>query len=109
MKVSDPIAYVVSLNLHRRQLTPGQVAMIAAKARELYEREAKERQKGHGGTAPGKKTLPANLPEVSGDARDLAGKAFGISGYCGRCRQLAKFFQIAIDPRALSLENGPPD
>ena len=37
------------------------------------EREAKERQKAHGKTAPGrKKTLPANLPEVNGDARDQA-------------------------------------
>ena len=73
----DPVAYVLSLNLHRRHLTPSQASMCAARAREIYEREAKERQQG----GQGGKLLPANLPEANkGDARDLAGKAFGVSG-----------------------------
>ncbi len=47
----------------------------------MYDRQAKERQREHGKTAPGKqKTLPATLPEVKGDARDKAGKAVGVSG-----------------------------
>ncbi len=54
--------------------------MCADRARAIYDRAAKERQKEHGGTAPGKKTLPVNLPEVKGDARDQVAKAFGISG-----------------------------
>jgi hypothetical protein len=75
----DPVAFVLSLNLHRRHLTPSQASMCAARARDIYEKQAKERQ-GHGETAPGK-TLPANLPEaIKGDARDMAGKAFGVSG-----------------------------
>lgn len=78
----DPVAYVLSLNLHRRHLTPTQLAMVGARARKLYDKRAKERQKEHGRTAPGrKKSLPVNLPEVNGcDARDDVGKSVGVSG-----------------------------
>ncbi len=48
--------------------------MCAARAREIYEREAKERQ----ALLNGKSQLPANLPEAKkSGARDAAGKAFG--------------------------------
>lgn len=50
--------------------------MVAARFRDYYERQAKERQ--------GKRTdlaedIPANLPGCA-DARDAAGKEFGVSG-----------------------------
>lgn len=72
----DPIAYVLSLNLHRRHLSSAQSAMCAARASEIYEKQAKDRM-----LAGKKQDPPANLPEgTHGDARDKAGKAFGVSG-----------------------------
>lgn len=76
--------WIVAQNIHRRHLTDGQRAMLAARALPLYEAPAKERQKEHGGTAPGvSKTLVANLPEVmpaeTTRARTEAAEAFGVS------------------------------
>ena len=81
ISVDDPIAYVLSLNLYRRHLTIGERALVGARARELYDRQAKERQRASGGDRTSKKAVPANLPEpLKGDARDQAGKAVGVSG-----------------------------
>jgi hypothetical protein len=52
--------------------------MCAARAREIYEREAKEWQTS---SLKQNNTVPANLPErTKGDAREIAGEAFKVSG-----------------------------
>ena len=65
--------FVVSQNLTRRHLSPSQLAVAAARAREYYERESVERR------AAGR-SLPANLPGGhTGDWREVAGRDFGAS------------------------------
>jgi hypothetical protein len=63
-------------------MTPSQLAIVGAKARELYDAQAKERQKEHGGTAPGKAAITCGNVSTSdlGRSRDKAGEAVGVSG-----------------------------
>ena len=77
--VQDPVAYVLSLNLHRRHLTPSQRAMVGGRARAIYDQQAKERMQAT--LKKGEKSAMENLPQRDhGTARDLVGKAVGVSG-----------------------------
>jgi ParB-like chromosome segregation protein Spo0J len=71
------VAFVLSLNLHRRQLTPSQEARVEAEAVPLCEKEARERQS-HGQAAQGK-TLVERFSEASHKASEDAARAVGVS------------------------------
>lgn len=77
------IDYIVSINVKRRHLNAGQLGFVALALEPIYAGLAKERQREHGKTAPGKpkETLVADLPQVTtSKARDQAAKAVGGSG-----------------------------
>lgn len=86
----SPTEYVLSLNIHRRHLTPSQRSMIAADALPLLEAEARERKRagqarGAASTKAKAEGLVAILPPsppVEDDrrkARDEAAKAVNVS------------------------------
>ena len=84
----DPVEYVVSKNIHRRHLTPGQRALSAAKAIDYHAEKAKERQRAGGGDhgnqyTGGKVAVKETFPEAANpnqQSRDEAGKLFNVSG-----------------------------
>jgi protein gp37/ParB-like chromosome segregation protein Spo0J len=72
---ADLVTVSLVRNLHRRQLSFDQKAMVGGEAKAAFARQAKERQ--------GARTdinIQARAPECLGQARDQAGKAAGVGG-----------------------------
>jgi len=80
---ADPLADVVSWNLKRRQLTVSQRAEVARTLKPMFAEQARERQRVHGGTAPGREAENTHgklAISDAGAARDQAAAAVGVSG-----------------------------
>jgi len=82
----DPIAFVISLNLQRRHLTPGQKADVALRAEDVIAAEARQRQRtGKGADGSGgrgkKRNLVEKIPQgfSAPKTRDLTAKALGVN------------------------------
>lgn len=84
--IGSPTAYVLSMNVRRRHLTPAQRAALAAESLALFEEEAKGRQREHGGTAPGRAAPEKHSPPAGGEcstptrAKTAAAEAAKVSG-----------------------------
>ncbi len=98
----DPFGEAVRANVDRRHLTATQIAAALVKSDELKaaEEAAKERQRAHAGTAPGRsaQTLIADRQEVSGTAVADAAKKYGVSPRTvGRVQRAAKEDPAVLD------------
>jgi ParB-like chromosome segregation protein Spo0J len=72
---TDPLADVLSWNLHRRQLDQSQRASVALTVKPLFEEQARQRQ-----VEGGKNKDVANLPQAEkGRSRDHAAEVCGVS------------------------------
>lgn len=77
---SNPAQFIVSTNLHRRQLTTGQKAVVAMGLESYFTEEARKRMLStlkHGEEKPAPELIPER---VRSDARDQAAALVGISG-----------------------------
>lgn len=72
----DPLAWIVSHNLHRRHLSPSQRAMLGAKLRPLYEEAARDRQL----AGLRQNAVSANRRERADDARKASEDAARMVG-----------------------------
>lgn len=81
-EIGQPVLYVVSKNLHRRHLSVGQRAAIAAEMVPMLREAAKHRQANSGPGQYGGKPLTENSTEaVKGEVREIAADAVGVSSY----------------------------
>lgn len=96
------VDFVVSLNLHRRHLTQGQKAMVAADLLPLKEAEARERQLATQNNDTGR-AVRAKMPQQDkGRSRDQAGALVGVGGrYVSEAKRIQEAApDLAADIRA---------
>jgi len=70
------LAHVTASNLHAKKFSTDQKAMIAARLRPYYEKQAEKRKSDNGG-APQVEKIP---PAAKAKSRDEAGKVVGVNG-----------------------------
>lgn len=82
----DPISFVISKNVHRRHLTPGQKAFVALELEPMYAEQASKRM------LAGKKSDPVTDPSQGAEkSRDKAAAVVGASGSgVSRAKRLQK-------------------
>jgi len=68
---ATPLSWVISQNLHRRQLTASQKAIVALEAEPMFAKEAKQNQR------MGKQKIAD--PLLKGQARDIAAQLVGVN------------------------------
>ena len=94
IETDDPVAYARSRNLYRRNLTPSQVGIIAARCQDYYKAQAKNRQKEAGkkyGRGAETQVVAARPHAIAPKSRDEVGKAFGVGGRTvGRAAQVLR-------------------
>lgn len=73
----DPVAFVLSQNLHRRHLNESQRGMVGAKLKSMYEEEARQRMLAGKAADPGTEPSEGAAPP-KGRARDQAAKALNV-------------------------------
>jgi SAM-dependent methyltransferase len=80
LETNDPLGVENDENSCRKNFTPSEAVAIARAMEDQETEAAKERQRDHGGTAPGKPNTPGNFPGVTGRARDVIAARVGMSG-----------------------------
>jgi len=75
----SPVAFIIGVNLHRRQLDKGQKIALALEIEPYFAEEARKRQAQATGQPRGvKQSVVANVPQQK--SRDQAAAAVGVSG-----------------------------
>lgn len=101
----DPVAYVLSLNLHRRHLDESQRGIVAAKARALFAEQAKARQVAHlrrGENEPD--PVSPNLGSREGKAADQAAAMLNVGR--GTVEAASKVLKHGVPELVEAVERG---